>query len=156
MENQNPILVSACLLGEPCRYDGSSHICDVLVESLRTTPMVPICPELLGGLETPRVPCEIAPSGRVIDADGNDRTEAYDTGARLAVEIARAFGCTTAILKSKSPSCGVHQVYDGSFSHNLVDGRGIAAAALQESGIAVFDEDDFKAGNVPSCLPKKR
>lgn len=144
----NPIIVSACLLGEPCRYDGNAVPCAELVELAQTVPVLPICPECLGGLSIPRTPCEIVLSGRVVDARGQDRTEPYCTGAQITVEIAREFGCTMAILKSKSPSCGVHQVYDGTFSSVLINGQGIAAAALKSAGVEVFDEEDFKAGNV--------
>ena len=100
-----------------------------------------MCPEQLGGLPTPRVPAEIQPDGRVVDAAGTDRTAAFEAGAREVLRIAQERGCTRAILKEKSPSCGVHLVYDGTFSGALVPGMGKAAALLAASGIDVVSSD---------------
>lgn len=136
------ILVSACLLGEPCRYDGKSMPCASVIALGRSHELVPVCPEQLGGLPTPRTPSEIQPDGRVVDRAGIDRTAAFRSGAEAALSIARTHGCTQAILKANSPSCGVHRVYDGSFTSTLTDGQGIAAALLCEAGIGVFDEFD--------------
>ena len=138
------VLVSACLLGEPCRYDGASTASDAVAEFAQSSgcEFVPVCPEQFGGLPTPRTPSEIQPDGRVVDKCGVDRTEAFARGAQKAVEIARARGCMQAILKARSPSCGAREVYDGTFSGTLIPGEGIAAAALRKAGIAVIDEED--------------
>ncbi len=135
-----PLLVSACLLGDSCRYDGASAPCGSVVELASRCDVVPICPEQLGGLPTPRAPSEIQPDGRIVDCNGRDNTAAFELGARKAVAIARERGCRAAVLKSNSPSCGVHFVYDGSFSGTLVPGRGRAAAALAQAGLQVIDE----------------
>ena len=135
------LLVSACLLGEPCRYDGSSQPCASVIALSSIHKLIPVCPELLGGLATPRPPAEIQPSGRVINKIGDDVTEAYAQGAQIAVDIARSEGCRAAILKSKSPSCGAYEIYDGSFNGTLLPGQGMAAAALRAAGIVVTDEN---------------
>lgn len=133
-----PILVSACLLGEPCRYDAKGQPCDAVIALADTHELVPVCPEVLGGLPTPRVPSEIQPDGRVVDAAGTDRTAAFEAGASEALRIAQEHGCTRAILKQNSPSCGTQLVYDGTFSGTLVPGRGKTAALLSEAGIDVL------------------
>lgn len=141
--NKAPVLVSACLLGDPCRYDGASTPCEAVVAFAREHEVVPICPEQLGELPTPRTPSEIQPDGRVVDREGIDRTEAFERGAREAVAIAHERGCHQAILKSRSPSCGVGEIYDGTFAGMLVPGEGKAAAALRAAGLDVCDELDF-------------
>jgi len=142
INRHTPILVSACLLGKPCRYDGASVPCPAVQALAESHELVPVCPEQLGGLPTPRTPSEIQLDGRVVDRTGDDRTAAFVAGAHKALSIAREQGCKQAILKSRSPSCGVHQVYDGAFSGALVPGRGVAAACLAEAGIELFDELD--------------
>lgn len=144
-----PVLVSACLLGEPCRYDGKACFCEAVIAFARECEVVPVCPEQLGGLPTPRTCCEIQCDGRVVDQAGADRTAAFWKGARETVRIARERGCQQAILKSHSPSCGVHEVYDGSFTGVLVPGAGKAAAALRAAGLAVSDELDLNGTNAP-------
>lgn len=139
MESRESILVSACLLGEPCRYDGKPQPCEEVLALAATCNLVPVCPEQLGGLPTPRTPSEVQPDGRVVDREGNDRTRSFTDGAQAALDIARAHGCTRAILKSKSPSCGVTEIYDGSFSGTLVPGCGITAATLARAGLGVAD-----------------
>lgn len=150
------IAVSACLLGEACRYDGRSKPCARVQELVALGhELVPICPEVAGGLSTPRTPCEIvqAPwmeSGKaraanerswtILDASGADRTAAYARGAQAELARAKEAGCELAILKAKSPSCGSGEVYDGTFSDTLVPGWGIAAAAFRDAGITVIDE----------------
>ena len=143
LEHRQGVLVSACLLGEPCRYDGASVPCEEVIGLAEAHELVPVCPEQLGGLPTPRVPSEIQADGRVVDKNGVDRTEAFQLGARKTVEQARAHGCTQAVLKSRSPSCGVNEVYDGSFSGTLVGGEGVTAQALREAGVRLFDETAF-------------
>ena len=142
-EPSSPILVSACLLGEPCRYDGKAQPCPAVIEMAKNHELVPICPEQLGGLPTPRTPSEIQADGRVIDANGIDRTMAFETGAREALRIAREHGCKRAILKENSPSCGVHRIYDGTFTGTLVPGMGIAAALLAKEGMDVSSDSDI-------------
>ena len=150
------IAVSACLLGKACRYDGRSKPCARVQELAEDGhELVPVCPEVAGGLPTPRTPCEIvqAPwmeSGKshmaderswtILDASGADRTAAYARGAQAELAHAKEAGCKLAILKAKSPSCGSGEVYDGTFSGTLVPGWGIAAATFRNAGITVIDE----------------
>lgn len=136
-QGEGPVLVSACLLGEPCRYDGKSAPCAAVGELAKSRRIIPVCPEQLGGLPTPRTPCEIQPDGRVIDVQGVDRTAAFEAGARETLRIARQQGCTLALLKQNSPSCGTDRIYDGTFSGMLVPGQGKTAALLSASGITV-------------------
>ena len=134
------ILVSACLLGCACRYDGGSKPCAAVRALAAKHTLIPVCPEIYGGLPTPRTPCEIV-GGRVLSRDGADRTDAYRRGASEALRLAGALGCRAALLKARSPACGSGEVYDGSFSGTLTAGDGVAAAALSAAGIAVFGED---------------
>lgn len=144
------IAVSACLLGEPCRYDGSSKPCQAALRlcELPGVTVVPICPEAAGGLPTPRPASEIVGSGpdrRVMDVQGNDRTKAFELGAQRVLELMRESGCTAAVLKAKSPSCGIGRIYDGSFSGRLVAGNGVAAELLLAAGIPVMDEEQLES-----------
>ena len=142
MPNPRPaLLVSACLLGIRCNHEGG-HSRRPAVEALASTyRLVPICPEVCGGLSTPRPAAERV-GDRVADADGIDVTAAYERGARTAVELAQAVGARRAVLKARSPSCGSAQIYDGTFSRTLRAGEGITAAALRAAGIEVASEDD--------------
>lgn len=142
MNGEEHIAVSACLLGVPCRYDGNSFPCEQVVKLAGRFYVVPVCPEQLGGMPTPRIPSEIQSDGRVVDKSGIDRTHEFSAGAKEAVAIAEAQGCRIAVLKSRSPSCGVHEIYDGSFSGTVVAGQGIAARAFCQAGFQVFDETD--------------
>ncbi|MBR5539316.1 MAG: DUF523 domain-containing protein [Clostridia bacterium] len=136
------ILVSACLLGCACRYDGKSkpHT-DVLALAKKHT-LIPICPEIYGGLSTPRLPSEIS-GGRVINSGGTDVTAEYEKGASEALKLAKIANCHIAVLKAKSPSCGKGAVYDGTFSRTLTSGDGITAALLISNGITVITEDEI-------------
>lgn len=138
------ILVSACLLGEPCRYDGTGKL-EPTLEELRARghTLIPVCPEVLGGLPTPRPPAERQPDGRVVTREGGDVTAEYRAGAEKALELARAHGCTCAVLKERSPSCGHGSIYDGTFSRTLVPGSGVTAQLLEEHGIAVYGESQL-------------
>ena len=136
------ILVSRCLLGEPCRYDGRSKPHQRVMELEKGYRLVPVCPEVLGGLPTPRPPAEIRPDGRVVNREGQDVTREYEEGAQQALELAVREGCRTAVLKENSPSCGCREIYDGSFSKRLIPGQGIAARLLTEHGIRVLGESD--------------
>lgn len=138
-DTKERILVSACLLGMPCRYDGKSVSCQAVLRQIGQAELVPVCPEILGGLPTPRTPAERR-GDAVVTRDGRDVTAEYLRGAQEALRLARLFGCTRAILKSKSPSCGCGPIYDGSFSGRLIPGEGVAAQLLRENGIEVCDE----------------
>ena len=135
------ILVSACLLGEPCRYDGTGRA-EPALEALRARGhvLVPVCPEVLGGLPTPRPPAERQPDGRVVTREGVDVTAEYRAGAERALELAQKHGCTWAVLKERSPSCGFGQVYDGTFTRALIPGAGVAAELLSAHGLTVYGE----------------
>ena len=135
------VLVSACLLGVACRYDGASKGLpdSVLRELMARHVLVPACPEQLGGLPTPRLPSERI-GAQVVMKDGTDVTAAYRRGAEEALRLARLFGCRRAVLKERSPSCGSGTIYDGSFSGRLAGGDGVTAALLRENGIAVCGE----------------
>ena len=124
MERRMNILVSACLIGEACRYDGKSQPCERVKALGKAHNLIPVCPEQLGGLPTPRIPSEVQPDGRVVNREGVDCTQAFVKGAQAAVSIARDRGCTCAILKSRSPSCGVKEVYDGTFTGTIVHASG--------------------------------
>lgn len=137
--SHSPILVSACLLGTACRYDGKSVPCASLLEQLDGLRLIPVCPEQLGGLPTPRIPCE-RQGQRVVSKTGTDTTQQYQRGAHEALRLAKLFGCKAALLKERSPSCGCGQIYDGSFSKTLVGGDGVTAELLKQHGIAVFGE----------------
>ena len=145
------ILVSACLLGIPCRYDGKSKPCKEVTGLAQIHCLIPVCPEVLGGLPTPRKPAEIQKGGQVINRAGEDVSRQYANGAEKALRIAREKGCTLAILKEKSPSCGSGRIYDGSFSHSLTDGDGICTALLRASGIRVIGESGLSALNLLPC-----
>jgi uncharacterized protein YbbK (DUF523 family) len=135
------ILVSACLLGRPCRYDGAAKPRPRVQALAQAAILVPVCPECDGGLPVPRPPAEIQPDGTVVNALGRDVTAAYRLGAQKAVAAARANGCRLAVLKARSPACGAFQTYDGTFTHTLTDRPGIVAAALRGAGVAVYDEE---------------
>lgn len=137
------ILISSCLLGQYCRYDGKTKTYDVIRPLLGRDDLhfIPICPEQAGGLATPRPPAERC-GDRVVTKNGLDVTEAYERGAAAALYLARIFHCTKAILKAKSPSCGCGLIYDGTFSRTLTEGDGVTAALLKAEGIEVFSEGD--------------
>ena len=141
MEPERPtLLVSACLLGTRCNHNGE-HSRRTAVEALGATyRLIPICPEVCGGLSTPRAAAERV-GDRVINAAGDDVTDAYARGAQVAVDLAHAVGAGRAVLKARSPSCGAVQVYDGTFSRTLRDGDGVTAAALRAAGIEVVSEE---------------
>ena len=137
------ILISRCLLGEPCRYDGKSIPCEDAIKLKEKYEFVPVCPEVLGGLKTPRCPAERV-GDKVLTKEGKDVTKEYTHGAELALEIATENGCTIAVLKEKSPSCGCGEIYDGTFSKALTDGDGVTAGLLKKNGIKVIGESKIK------------
>lgn len=136
MEN---VLISACLYGEKCRYDGKDNLIKDLEKLKEICRLVPVCPECDGGLSTPRNPSEIL-DGRVFMNSGKDVTAEYEKGAMMALETARKNGCKFALMKAKSPSCGNGKIYDGTFSHSLTYGDGVAVKLLKKNGVRVFDE----------------
>ena len=137
------ILVSACLIGESCKYNGGNNYNEDVLSYISDKEVYLICPEVMGGLEIPRIPCEIV-NTKVINANGEDKTQEYKKGASIALEIAKKHQIKKAILKAKSPSCGKNKIYDGSFSHTLTNGDGITASLLEKNGIEILDENDIK------------
>ncbi|NIQ95387.1 MAG: DUF523 domain-containing protein [Desulfuromonadales bacterium] len=146
-----PILVSTCLLGIPTRYDGGAKRSERVIDYLRRNDFVPVpvCPEQLAGLPTPRPKTWFARGsgadilegeGEIVTEQGEDVSESFLSGARQTARIARLSGCRTAILKERSPSCGVHQIYRGS---NKVSGQGVAAALLLRHGLELLGEEDL-------------
>ena len=136
------ILISACLCGLRCRYDGKSICYEKLDQLNQTHTLIPICPEILGGLPTPRPPAEIQ-HHRVITCQGDDVTPQYKKGAEEALKIAKMLHCSCAILKERSPSCGCGKIYDGTFSKTLKSGDGITAGILKQAGIKIFGESQI-------------
>ncbi len=135
------ILVSACLLGIPCRYDGKSVPCPAALALQERHTLVPICPEQLGGLPTPRVPAE-RQGARVINRENRDVTDAFYGGAAQALRIAELSHAQLAVLKQNSPSCGCGSIYDGSFCGSLTAGMGVTAELLTDAGIPVMADTD--------------
>jgi len=152
------LLVSACLLGVSCRYDGKSKTLPQIEKLLARHTLIPVCAEIFGGLPTPRPPAECR-GGRVVTAAGADVTEAYQWGAQEVLRLARLYGCDGALLKERSPSCGSGTVYDGSFSGRLTDGWGVTAALLRNNGIPVWGESQaeqlLKEDNICPTSEKK-
>lgn len=136
------ILVSACLAGINCKYNGKNNENEKIIELIKEKDVILICPEQLGGLKTPRTPAEIK-NNKVINKEGIDVTEEYQKGAQEVLKIAQKFNIKTAILKSKSPSCGKGKIYDGTFSNKLIEGNGITAELLKKHGIKVISSDDI-------------
>lgn len=138
------ILVSACLYGFCSRYDEKSQLFrnPTFLEWKNRGMLIPVCPEELGGLKTPRFPCEIC-NGRVINSNGEDKTENFNLGAEKVLKIARDNDIIFAIMKDGSPSCGCKSIYDGSFTGKKIAGSGICARLLLEDGFVVISEDDM-------------
>lgn len=146
MEKKKKILVSSCLLGMKINYEGKAHPVDELRQLFLQGQAIPICPEVLATMPIPRDRAEIVTidgEQKVHNEKEEDLTEIYALGAQRTLDTARTSGVKIAILKSKSPSCGCGKIYDGTFSNNLVDGDGIAAALLKANGIRVITEADF-------------
>lgn len=146
-EKEN-ILVSACLLGVNCRYDGKNGMQESIKELMENYNLIPVCPEQLGGLQTPREPAEQIDRGktgdikgiRVVNKSGTDVTDSFVKGAKETLKLARLYSCKRAILKERSPSCGHGWIYDGTFSGTKVLGSGVTARLLEENGILVSGE----------------
>ena len=133
------ILISACLLGVRCRYDGASKPHPLAEELAKRHELIPVCPEQMGGFPTPRPPAE-RQGERVVSVEGVDVTEQYRRGAEETLRLCRLFGCEAAVLKERSPSCGRGAVYDGAFTGTLADGDGVTAQLLLEAGVSVYGE----------------
>jgi len=138
------LLISACLLGTACRYDAASRpLPDETLAALRERfELIPVCPEQLGGLPTPRLPSERGLDG-VHNAAGENVTAQFFRGAAEALRTASFFGCSRALLKARSPSCGSGRIYNGFFTGTLRDGDGVTAETLKAAGIAVYQEDEL-------------
>ena len=139
------LLISACLMGFNCKYSGGSNaLSSESLAALRARyRLIPVCPETAGGLPTPRTPSE-RQGDRVVNKLGQDVTEEYRKGAETALYLARRYGCTCALLKERSPSCGSGAIYDGSFTGTLISGDGVAAESLKAAGISVYGESRIK------------
>lgn len=147
------ILVSACLLGQDCKYNGANNRNQAVIDYLADKEYLPVCPECYGELPTPRPPSEICGGdgldvlegkAKVLSAEGRDVTEAFIKGAQKLLEAAQQYEEPLAILKEKSPSCGLHFIYDGSFSGKVVHGSGVATALLRQNGIQVLSEKEIE------------
>lgn len=136
-------VASACLCGLNCRYDGKTKPKESIVKLFNAGKVLPLCPENLGGLQAPRAPCEWQ-NGRAMDRNGRNLTENFERGSEIAMQKALASGCRKAILKSRSPSCGVGHIYDGTFTGTLRSGNGLWAEKLLKAGFEIFTEDDFE------------
>ena len=144
--NKPYLLISMCLLGEPCRYDGKSVPLDgTIIEKLKEKyTLVTVCPEQEGGLPTPRITAE-RQGENVVRRDGVDVTAEYRKGAEVALSLCRRFGISIALMKAKSPSCGAGRIYDGTFSGTLTDGDGVTVSLLSGNGIKIFTENDVNS-----------
>lgn len=137
------IMVSACLLGENCKYNGGNNLSEKVVKFIEGHEVISVCPEVMGGLPTPRIPSEIV-NGVVTAADGRNVDAEFRKGAQIGLELAKENDVDLVILQSRSPSCGVKQVYDGTFSGNKIDGQGIFVQLLIENGYKVIDVEDLE------------
>lgn len=137
-------VVSACLAGTACRYNGEAAPHPFVMELLSSGQALAVCPEVLGGLGVPRCPCELV-NGRAQSADGLDCDAAYRKGAAEALRLACAAGCTHAVLKARSPSCGVGWVYDGTFTHTRARGDGVFGGLLRQAGFTLMTEEELPA-----------
>jgi uncharacterized protein YbbK (DUF523 family) len=151
-KDRSKYIVSACLAGLECRYNGKHKESKLIKHLLSKGKAIPICPEQIGGLPTPRPPAEIVNGtgldvlerqARVLNLKGEDVTEFFIRGAFQMLKLAKIIGCKRAILKDKSPSCGTKKIFDGSFSGVLREGQGVTAALLSREGIEVVNENDI-------------
>lgn len=142
LKTDKPILVSMCLAGVPCNYIGEAAPCQEVIDLVDQGRALPVCPEQLGGLTTPRAPAEKL-DNRVITQDGGDVTAEFAKGAHRTLLIAQQVGAEVAILKSRSPSCGKGTIYDGTHTGTLIPGSGLTAELLMKNGIQVLNEDDI-------------
>lgn len=138
----NNILVSSCLLGKNCKYNGGNNNCEDIKKLSSKYNLIEICPEVMGGLSTPRYPSEII-NDKVINKIGEDVTEKFILGAKLSLDLAKQYNVKYAILKENSPSCGYGCIYDGTFSGNKIKGNGITADLLYKNGVVILNEKNF-------------
>ena len=136
------ILISACLVGDNVKYNGGNNQHPLIEKLLEKYELVLFCPEVEGGLPIPRLSCE-RKGESVINTNGEDVTTAFENGADLAYNICLFLKIKIAILKEKSPSCGVHEIYDGTFSHKVIKGSGVTTELLKRKGITVYNEDEI-------------
>lgn len=136
------ILVSACLAGIKCRYDGKDNANNKVIEMVKKGIAIPICPEQLGGLQTPRIPAEII-EAKVINKKGDNVTSQFKKGAKETLRIAELANCHKAILKQSSPSCGYGKIYDGTHTGRIIEGIGLTAKLLSQNGIIIITEEDL-------------
>jgi uncharacterized protein YbbK (DUF523 family) len=141
-KNKKRRLISACLLGIRCRYDGKAKVNKRILNLAKKEFLIPVCPEQLGGLTTPREPMEQR-GNKVVTKSGKDVTYNFKSGAKQVLRLARIFDAKEAILKQKSPSCGCGKIYDGTFSDKLIKGNGVTANLLLKNGIKVISEEDL-------------
>ena len=139
-------ICSACLLGLDCRYDGKNSLNERVVELAKREVLIPVCPEQLGGLPTPREPVELK-DGKALTKSGRDVTENLERGAKQVLKLVELFEIKEAIMKQGSPSCGCGKVYDGSFSGKLIEGDGITTALLKKNGVRVISDDEVERGS---------
>ena len=137
------VLVSACILGVNCKYNGKNNFNAGIIELLKGRDIVSVCPEALAGAGTPRPPAEIR-EGKVYDINGRDVDESYRKGVESALKEFAPEDIVCAVLQPRSPTCGVREIYDGTFTGKLIEGRGIFARALADTGIPVYDADDVE------------
>ena len=142
------VMVSACLLGENCKYNGGNNLNPELLRLLSGHTVIPVCPEVLGGLPVPRIPAEIV-NGAVVNREGISVDDAFRRGAEKALELAAAERPDLVILQSRSPSCGTRPVYDGTFSGTLVRGKGVFAEMVANAGFRVMDAEEVLAAGLP-------
>ena len=135
-------VVSACLAGVECRYNGLAFPIPQVIEMVKKGEALPLCPEVLGGMPSKRLPVELR-NGKVLSADGQDFTDEFVAGAQISLQIALLVGCKEAILKARSPSCGCGKIYDGTFSGQLISGDGIFCRLLKEQGIKICTEEEL-------------
>jgi uncharacterized protein YbbK (DUF523 family) len=147
------VLISACLLGVDCKYNGGNNQTKLCFEELKDVTFIPVCPEQLGGLSTPRLPSEIIDGdgndvldgkARVLNNKGEDVTRHFSKGAEETLRLAKLYNCEAAVLKQRSPSCGSSLIYDGSFKGKIKDGDGVTAALLKRNGIKVYSEENLE------------
>lgn len=137
------ILISSCLLGAACRYDGLSKPCCAAEKLQELYDCIPVCPEQAGKLPTPRIPAERI-GNRVVTKNGKDVTKAYRQGAEYVLSLCEKYGIKTAVLKERSPSCGKGKIYDGSFTQTLTEGNGVCCELLLKNGIRVLGESEIE------------
>ncbi|MBO5004113.1 MAG: DUF523 domain-containing protein [Clostridia bacterium] len=138
------ILISACLMGINCRYNGESEIVKELEVLKNKYNLIPVCPEIYGGLKTPRNPAERV-NDKVLTNNGEDVTSNYTKGAEEILKLAKFYDCKYAILKERSPSCGFGRIYDGTFSKTIIDGNGVTADLLEKNGVKIIGESKIEA-----------